>query len=249
MAFKSTAIYPNRLEDKQHVESSFALQEHGNSETKFYLPNNTLLAEGYERIVYGDHGPYLEFRREHLKCKMYSKFGNTINYRELPDLDYKYYYFWLYPADFEHIKIYLQIKPVTNLPNAPKRSDGKKSDFNRAEGYADYKRGYFYISPYEPILINKQKVAKVVHCKQESYDVYIGRGSKWGNPYSHKEGTMAAWVVDTREEAIRLYEEHVRAQPELLTAIKKELKGKVLGCYCKPLDCHGDVLLKIANEE
>jgi hypothetical protein len=91
--------------------------------------------------------------------------------------------------------------------------------------------------------------AKVVHCKQEPYDVYIGRGSKWGNPYSHKKGTMASWEVDTREDAIRLFEEWFRAQPELVEAAKRELKDKVLGCWCKPLDCHGDVLLKIANGE
>lgn len=91
--------------------------------------------------------------------------------------------------------------------------------------------------------------AKVVHCKLENFDVYIGRGSKWGNPYSHKEGTSAAWVVETREDAIRLYEEWLRAQPALLAAVKTELKDKTLGCWCKPLACHGDVLLKIANEE
>lgn len=90
---------------------------------------------------------------------------------------------------------------------------------------------------------------KVVHCKKDRYDVYIGRGSKFGNPYSHKEGTAAAWVVETREDAIRLYEEWLRAQPELMEAVKKELKGKTLGCWCKPLACHGDVLLQIANEE
>jgi hypothetical protein len=90
--------------------------------------------------------------------------------------------------------------------------------------------------------------AKVVHCKQEPYDIYIGRPSKFGNPYGHKFG-MAPWIVDSREDAIRLYEEWIREQPELMAAAKKELKGKVLGCWCKPLDCHGDVLLKIANEE
>lgn len=153
MIFQSTAIYPNRLEDKEELESKLSLQEQGNEQVKFYLDANTILAIGYERIVYGDHGPYLEFRKDHLKCKMFSKFGNVIEYNNLPSLDYKYYYFWLYPANFEQVKIYLQIKPVNNLPNAPKRVDGKKSTFNRPEGYADYKRGYFYISPYEPIQI------------------------------------------------------------------------------------------------
>lgn len=92
------------------------------------------------------------------------------------------------------------------------------------------------------------KIPKVVHCKVEPYDVYIGRPSKWGNPYSHIPG-VAPWPVDSREDAIRLYEDYIRSNPKLLEAAKKELKGKVLGCHCKPLDCHGDILLKIANEE
>jgi hypothetical protein len=88
---------------------------------------------------------------------------------------------------------------------------------------------------------------KVVHCKREPYDVYIGRGSKWGNPYSHIPGA-GKWPVETREDAIRLYEEWIREQPELMEAAKRELKNRVLGCFCSPLACHGDVLLKIANE-
>lgn len=92
------------------------------------------------------------------------------------------------------------------------------------------------------------KAPKVVHCKLEAYDIYIGRPSKFGNPYSHKPGA-APWPVETREDAVRLYEEWIRSQPELMEAVKKELKGKVLGCWCKPLVCHGDILLKIANEE
>ena len=94
------------------------------------------------------------------------------------------------------------------------------------------------------------KVPKVVNKKSgEPFDIYVGRGSKFGNPYSHIEGTSALWVVETREDAIRLYEEWLRAQPELLAAAKQELRGKVISCYCKPLACHGDILLKIANEE
>jgi hypothetical protein len=93
------------------------------------------------------------------------------------------------------------------------------------------------------------QTGRVVHCKKENYDVYIGRGSPFGNPYSHKEGTAALWVVETREDAIRLYEEWLRAQPELVTRVKRELKNKILGCWCSPLACHGDILLKIANEE
>lgn len=94
------------------------------------------------------------------------------------------------------------------------------------------------------------KAPKVVHCKSgEPYDIYIGRPSKFGNPFTHKMGTGAPWPVDTREEAIAAYETWLREQPELMAAVKKELKGKTLGCWCKPLDCHGDVLWRIANEE
>lgn len=144
--FKSTAIYDNRLEDKQELETKLNLNEQGNGTTEFYLPDGSLFAQGYERVVYGDHGPYLEFGFPHIKCKLHSKFGNKIT--SLPDLDYKYYYFWLYPTGHPDIKVYLQIKPVNNLPNAPKREDGKPSQFNRAEGYADYRRGFFYVNPY-----------------------------------------------------------------------------------------------------
>jgi hypothetical protein len=91
---------------------------------------------------------------------------------------------------------------------------------------------------------------KVVNIKNgEPYDIYIGRGSKWGNPFSHLKYSQAQVVVDTREEAIECYQNWIQCSPELIADAKRELKGKVLGCFCKPLDCHGDILLKIANEE
>ena len=80
---------------------------------------------------------------------------------------------------------------------------------------------------------------KVVHCKKEPYDVYIGRPSKWGNPFSiGKDGS--------REDVIRKYEEYLLGRPDLMKALP-ELKGKVLGCWCKPKACHGDVLVKYAE--
>ena len=87
---------------------------------------------------------------------------------------------------------------------------------------------------------------RVVHCKKEEFDVYIGRGSKWGNPYSHKEGTLAEEVVESRTEAIKKYEEYLLSNEDLMSSLS-ELKGKVLGCWCKPKSCHGDILLKYAN--
>ena len=79
---------------------------------------------------------------------------------------------------------------------------------------------------------------KVVHCKKEAYDVYIGRPSKWGNPFPIGDST--------RDEVISRYREYVLSRPELLESLH-ELKGKVLGCWCKPKPCHGDVLVELCE--
>lgn len=88
----------------------------------------------------------------------------------------------------------------------------------------------------------------VVHCKKEPYDIYIGRGSKFGNPFSHKYSKYAEVFVDTREEAIECYKNWLGTRPDLVEAAKKELKGKILGCFCDPLPCHGHILAGIAND-
>lgn len=72
--------------------------------------------------------------------------------------------------------------------------------------------------------------------------VYIGRGSKWGNPF-------VIGTDGTREEVIAKYKAAVLANPALMDAIRRELKGKDLRCFCAPKACHGDILLEIANEE
>lgn len=87
---------------------------------------------------------------------------------------------------------------------------------------------------------------KVVHCKKKPHDVYIGRPSKWGNPFSHQEGTLAEFRAATREEAIEKYREWIMTQPELLADLH-ELQGKTLGCWCKPKKCHGDILAELAD--
>jgi hypothetical protein len=86
----------------------------------------------------------------------------------------------------------------------------------------------------------------VVHCKKSDYDVYIGRPSKWGNPFSHKEGTIAEFKVNGRAEAIKKYEEWVLTQPHLMSSLI-ELRGKTLGCWCSPKPCHGNVLSKLVE--
>lgn len=87
---------------------------------------------------------------------------------------------------------------------------------------------------------------KVVHCKRDKFDVYVGRPSKWGNPFTHKDATVAQFRVATRDDAVSAYREWIQNQPQLMNALH-ELKGKTLGCWCKPAACHGDVLLELAN--
>jgi len=89
---------------------------------------------------------------------------------------------------------------------------------------------------------------RVVHCKKEPYDIYIGRPSKWGNPFSHLSGSdnLALFRVSTREEAVKSYEHWILSQP-LLVADLHELVDKTLGCWCAPKACHGDILKRLAE--
>jgi len=81
---------------------------------------------------------------------------------------------------------------------------------------------------------------RIVHCKKEKYDVYIGRPSKWGNPFVvGKDGT--------REEVVEKFRRYILTKPELIRALP-ELRGKILGCWCSPKICHGDVLVELLEE-
>jgi len=92
-------------------------------------------------------------------------------------------------------------------------------------------------------------MTKVVHCKKSPYDVYIGRPSKWGNPYSHKEGTAAEFLKPTRAQAIEAYRDYIlTGKGNHLLNDLGELEGKTISCWCKPQACHGDILVEIINE-
>jgi hypothetical protein len=91
----------------------------------------------------------------------------------------------------------------------------------------------------------------VVHCKRDKFDIYIGRGSKWGNDWSHLPNSAAKYIVATRDESIEKHKAWFLSQTELMKLAKKELKEKRLACFCRPIynSCHGDILAQIANEE
>lgn len=84
-----------------------------------------------------------------------------------------------------------------------------------------------------------QPRTQVVHCGREPYDVLIDRTTPWGNPFViGRDGD--------RGQVIARYEQHLLASPGLLAALP-QLRGKVLGCWCAPQPCHGDVLARYAD--
>lgn len=69
--------------------------------------------------------------------------------------------------------------------------------------------------------------------------MFIARPSKWGNKFIvGRDGTRA--------EVIEKYRAWIVEQPELMADLH-ELRGKVLGCWCHPKRCHGEVLVELAN--
>lgn len=93
---------------------------------------------------------------------------------------------------------------------------------------------------------------KVVNLRKEKYTHYIGRGSVFGNPFK-------ITTVVSREKSIELYERYLRKSiakvekgdifteklPQMIYALPE---NAILGCYCKPKACHGDVIIKIWKE-
>jgi hypothetical protein len=87
-----------------------------------FLKNGTLFATGYNRIVHGERGDYVEFEKEHIVQNLKYKFG----FKNSPPPE-DIYYLWLYPQSDKNTKVYYQLRTVK---------------------YADYKIGKYYVSPY-----------------------------------------------------------------------------------------------------
>lgn len=91
---------------------------------------------------------------------------------------------------------------------------------------------------------------KVVHIKRDSYDLYIGRGSMWGNPYR-------IGPDGSRAEVLAKYKEHLlRGEGRHLLERIVDLDGKTLGCFCAcpggltaqdRTHCHGQLLLRLVE--
>eukprot|EP00746_Dinoflagellata_sp_MGD_P018284 gnl/MRDRNA2_/MRDRNA2_142396_c0_seq1.p1 gnl/MRDRNA2_/MRDRNA2_142396_c0~~gnl/MRDRNA2_/MRDRNA2_142396_c0_seq1.p1 ORF type:complete len:266 (+),score=27.55 gnl/MRDRNA2_/MRDRNA2_142396_c0_seq1:98-895(+) len=130
----STAVFPNRVRDKIRIEAQLRLPETGDPRTEFYSRSgNLLFAIGYDRIVYGDHGPYIEFGEKHVRWHAFPIF------RLKPD--WSFFDEW-YTIDGT-LMLYAQKRLVTDKPNPP--SGQWAVNNNRPEGYADYRIGKYYV--------------------------------------------------------------------------------------------------------
>lgn len=91
------------------------------------------------------------------------------------------------------------------------------------------------------VLSTMRSNTRVINIKsKEPYDVYIGRPSPAGNPFRIGPGI-------TRKEAIARYRPWFYYQLEHTPGFKEyilSLAGKTMGCYCKPLPCHGDIIVE-----
>ena len=82
-------------------------------------------------------------------------------------------------------------------------------------------------------------------------DVYIGRRVKrggWDLPYSDWANPFTVWDWGSPVEAQKRFEHYIRFERSDLLERLPELRGKRLGCWCKPYPCHGDILVKLLNE-
>lgn len=99
----------------------------------------------------------------------------------------------------------------------------------------------------------------VVNIRNSKNYLYVGRGSIFGNPFSHMPGTKANVLTKTKEESIQYFKEWVNRDPKwkhvepeqrnTLLASLYQLRNRRLGCYCSPLPCHADILAKMADGE
>lgn len=94
---------------------------------------------------------------------------------------------------------------------------------------------------------------RVVNINFDECTHYIGRSSVRHNPlsnrYSHKPSKVPGTIlVKNREEALTRFEQEARSSPEIRRLIAELPEDAVLGCFCKPLDCHGDIIMEIWKE-
>ena len=84
----------------------------------------------------------------------------------------------------------------------------------------------------------------VVNMRTSQYDARIDRATAWGNPFHiGRDGDRRTVVAKYR----RMVEEKSTAQSLWIHRNIESLRGKRLGCWCAPLECHGNVLIELLD--
>lgn len=151
----------------------------------------------------------------------------------------------------EFIERYSQSKGLHAIPFGSDKEVLK--EVTHAILFQDEERNCFFVLYND--LQDKQIPTRVINLKitkvsnkdtGDSYDIYIGRGTLWGNPYQMgKEGTrdevIAKFAYDFDKRFLKF--------PEQFDENIEKLRGKTLGCHCKPAACHGDVIANYLNSQ
>jgi len=108
-------------------EERLTIPIQGDNHTRFFTKTGLYLATGYERVVIGDRGPYVEFLSEQMIHESLHM-PEDCKYRTTPKHKHHVYYYEYRSTDASYVKVYHQRRTV---------------------GYADYIVGLYYISPFD----------------------------------------------------------------------------------------------------
>lgn len=260
----------NRLRDSKRLAQQHPLLTEQGKNVDIVLKDGSILATSYDRVVFGDHGPYIEMNEDQINLEavpIETKKGPRAYYNELRSKD-------------GSTMVYYQKKTVADRPNPPR---GKYSvNLNRKEGYADYKVGKYYVSPDDikgvyqsgqadlsvvegvtvPRITSVKERTKIL---QNPNAVDIGRPPKYkrnqmhyGNPEEfgttkdkgHKVVEMVKKFQDWLMGTDYLKVEQERRTWILQSILDGDLDNKILVCWVHdPVACHGDVLKKFIENK
>lgn len=158
----------NRLRDQMRVQRTLRLREVGDSSTRFYerlsssanrSGSPVVLAVGYERVLYGDGGAYIECTRDQVKWSSWPHYFNKRHFNSYYDEWYTLTSYKRWCVNWERwapwpskgvLMLYEQRQPVSDRPWAP--SAAAHPHARRPNGYADYRPGLFYFAADEALI-------------------------------------------------------------------------------------------------
>jgi hypothetical protein len=166
----------NRLRDQWRVQAQLGLGEVGDdttvfrervpaqfAQTQMQHPHNNfpiVFAVGYERIVYGDHGPYIELSESQIRWKAWPHYFDKRKYNSYFNEYYTRASHCVWESKWRRwdpnptkgvLMLYAQSKSVSDRPWAP--GAGSEPHAGRPNGYADYRPGYYYVAADESLVI------------------------------------------------------------------------------------------------